>query len=182
MEELIKIPLGEKIISLKISNFDTDIDTDNITKIDFCNILGEILTFPVIMNRIGNLQAEVDSLVSEAKMELEIKSAELGEYYRKSLTKYTTVTGKDEKKVSLPTIAEVENSILLDPAYQNARKRYIRLQKEKQYIDSLYWSSKSKDDKLNKLSEKLRPEEFEKDILDGTINGIMIKMHEKLIK
>ena len=66
------------------------------------------------MNRIGNLQAEVDSLVSEAKMELEIKSAELGEYYRKSLTKYTTITGKDEKKVSLPTIAEVENSILLD--------------------------------------------------------------------
>lgn len=181
-QEIIKISLKNKIVSLKISNFDTDVDTEDILSIDFCNILGEILTFSVVMNRIGNLQAEADNLVNEARMELEIKAAELGEYYRKSLTKYITVKGQEEKKVTLPTVAEVDNATLLDAAYQNTRKKYIRLQKEKQYIDSLFWSAKSKDGKLDKLSEKLRPAEFEGEILEGTINGVMIKVHNKLIK
>ena len=54
---------------------DTDIDIDDLIKIDYHNILGEILTFSVIMNRIGNFRAEMEELMEEAKVEVEIKKA-----------------------------------------------------------------------------------------------------------
>jgi len=172
--ELIKIAFKNKIIAFKMSLFDTDVDVEDILKVDAHNILGEILTFPVIMNRLGNLVAEMDELVAEAKLELEIKAAELGEYYRKKLVKKTTdSTGKE--KISLPTIAEIDNAILLDLAYQNIRKKSIRLQKEKQNIDSFYWAALDKSKKLDVLSSKLKPEEFEKEIIEDTINGIVVK-------
>jgi hypothetical protein len=41
---------------------------------------------------------------------------------------------------------------------------------------------KAKDDKLSKISEKLLPNEFEKDLLDGVINGVMMKLVKKAIK
>lgn len=172
--ELIKITFKNKIIAFKMSLFDTDVDVEDVLKIDSFNILGEILTFPVIMNRLGNLVAEMDELLAEAKLELEIKAAELGEFYRKKLVKKTTDSAGKEK-ITLPTIAEIDNAILLDVFYQNARKKSIRLQKEKQNIDSFYWAALDKSKKLDVLSSKLKPEEFEKEIIEDTINGILIK-------
>jgi hypothetical protein len=46
----------------------------------------------------------------------------------------------------------------------------------------LYWSAKSKDSKLDKLSDKLRPEEFERELVEDTINGIVIKFRDSVIK
>lgn len=177
MENKIVVNLNTKTVVLKINDFDTDIDTDILTKIQYHNILGEILTFPVLMNRIGNLKAEIDEIVSLTKLESEIKIAGLEEHYRRSLT-----NNSNPDKVKAPTIAEVEAAVKGDPLYENLKKRLFRVQKESAYIDSLYWSAKSKDDKLNRLSEKLRPEEFEKDLLEETINGIQILVKDKLIK
>jgi hypothetical protein len=182
MEEIVKIVLkGDKMLSLKINTFDDIIDVEDIEKISSHNILGEILTFPVIMNRIGNLQAEMDEILAEAELELQIKQAELGGYYRRNLIKKVIDDKKIEKTV-YPTVAEVEAAVTLDAVYQNCKKKIIRLNKEKQMINSFFWAAKSKDDKLNKLSEKLRPDEFERELLEETINGITIKMYEKLIK
>lgn len=179
--EIIQIALKDRIVSLQINTFDDVIDVDDVTKISFHNIMGELLTFPVIMNRIGNLQAEADELLAEAKLEMEIKQAELGNNYRKTLIKKIT----DEKgitKTTYPTVAEVDAAITLDPVMQNCRKKVMRLTKEQQFINSFYWAAKSKDDKLNRLSEKLRPDSFESELLEDTINGITIKIKEKLIK
>ena len=180
-KEKLTINLKERVVTLQITEFDTDIDTDELTSIDYYNVLGEILTFPVIMNRIGNLKAEMDELVNKQKFLLDIKEAELQEYYRKKLVSKTK-DSKGVEKIKDPTESQFKNATKLDKAFQNEKKRLFQLQKEQQYIDSLYWSIKSKDDKLNKLSEKLRPEEFEKEIVEDTINGIMIKNRKKLIK
>ena len=179
--EKMTIPLKDRIIVLQIQDFDTDIDTYDLTSIDYHNILGEILTFSVVMNRIGNLQADMDEIVEELKFDIEIKEASLSEYYRKELTKKTT-DSKGNDKIKEPTIPEVKNAVLLDKAFDNLKRKLFRIQKEKKYIEALYWAIKSKDDKLNKLSEKLRPEEFEKEILEDTINDVIIKNKEKLIK
>ncbi|NCB03017.1 MAG: hypothetical protein EOM67_12745, partial [Spirochaetia bacterium] len=61
MAELIKIPIGDKIIVLKQEEFDTDINMDDITQIQYDNLYGEIVTVSALMNRIGILKAMVDN-------------------------------------------------------------------------------------------------------------------------
>jgi len=180
-QDIIAIPLKNKVVTLKIENFDTDIDTDDIVKIQYNNIMGEILTFPVLINRIGNLQAEIDELLSEKKFALEIKTAELDKFYRQSLQTLTT-DSKGNDKIKDPTENEIKSSITLDKDFQILKKAVITLQKNKQIIDSLYWSAQSKDTKLSKLTEKLRPEEFERELLEDNINGILIKINKNLIQ
>lgn len=176
MEETIKIPIGDKIISLKVQEFDTDVKVDDILRIDYANIMGEILTFPVLLNRIGLMRADVEEWVSKQKMEVEIKEATLREYYRKKLTRI-----ENEKQKS-PTIPEIDGAIIMDQAFQNLKKILFRKQRDLEYINSLYWAARSKDDKLNKFSSSLKPEEHAQDILSGTINGIAIRVRDSLIK
>jgi hypothetical protein len=183
MSEIVKIALKTKIVCLKLSEFnlESEIDLDSILKIAYHNIIGEILTFPVILNRIGNLQAEMDEALEATKLEIEIKKATFDAQFRKELIKKVD-DGKGNMKTVYPTEKEIEASIILDPVYQNLQKKLIRVNKEKKNIDSFYWAAISKDNKLNKISEKLRPEEFENEIIEDTINGIQIKLVEKLIK
>ena len=162
-----------KTAVLTLQSFDTEMDIDDILRIDYSNIMGEILTFPLMFNRIANLKAEQENIVSETKLDLEIFEAQLTEEYRKKLT-----AGKDGGKV---TIAEVESAVKLDKRYRTKKIHFFSVQKNYGYLDALYWGAQSKDTKLNRLSEKLRPDEFEKELLEDTINGIMIKISKKFI-
>lgn len=171
-KEVITIELQSgRIAVLRLQSFDTEVDVDDILRIDYSNIMGEILTFPLMFNRIANLKAEQESIVSEAKMDMEIFEAQLREQYRKSFV-------EEGKK---PTIDSVNDAVLMDAKYRVKKKNYFSVQKNYAYLDALYWSAQSKDTKLNRLSEKLRPEEFEKELLEGTVNGIMIKISKKVI-
>lgn len=162
-----------KMVVLSVKEFDSELDVEDILKIDYHNILGEILTFPVIQNRIGNFRAEMEAIVASTKFDFEIFEAQLMEEKRNSLE------AKSEKKV---TISEVETAVRRDTRYVLKKKQLIEVQKNFGYLDALYWSANSKDTKLNRLSEKLRPEEFEHELLEDTINGVMIKMSNKAIK
>jgi len=180
MLELIKIPLENKIVVLKVTDFDGEIDVDDILKIDYSNILGEILTFPVLLNRLGLLLADAEDMVKHTKFDLEVYRAELKERYKKNLRKVDGSGGA--AKMKAPTNDEVEWSVLQDTGNNLKSKKLFKVEKYRDYLNSLYWSAKSKDDKLNKISEKLRPSEFEDEIMEGTINGIMIKCFDKLTK
>jgi hypothetical protein len=175
------IELENKVVVLSINPFDADLDVDELTKIHYHNILGEVLTCSVLLNRVGNLLAEVNANLSESKLDFEIFSAQMQEEKRKTLT-FTDVDSKGNEKVSKPTVAEVENSVTRTPQYKVKKKNIIRLQKEVDYVNSLYWAVKDKCEKVNKLTEKIRPEDFENEILEESINGIMVKVKNKLIK
>jgi hypothetical protein len=179
--ELIQVPFASKIVTLKIGIFDTDVDTDDLLKIDYSNIMGEILTFPVLLNRIGSLRAEAMDMVANAKMDFAIFEAQLKEEKRRNGVKTQTDAKGVEKAVRL-TADEVEGAVLTDPRWKVKKLDLLAREKNFQYIDSLYWAAKSKDDKLNKLSHSLKPEEFEQDILEGAVNGILIKCSQPLIK
>ena len=144
--EIVKIALKTKIVLLKLSSFESEIDVESILKIDYHNILGEILTFPVILNRLGNLQSEMDSILEETKLEIEIKRASFDAQFRKDLIKKVD-DGKGNIKTVYPTEKEIEAAIIADPVYQNLQKKLIRINKEKKQIDSFYWASISKDNK-----------------------------------
>lgn len=179
-KERIAIELPNKMVVLSLTNFDTDIDTDQIINIHHHNIIGEILTFPVIMNRIGNLKAEMENQLSEEKMDFEIFQANQEEKMRKQLTTSDTDT-KGNVKVSKPTKDEVENAVLISPEYKVKKRHLFKVQKNLAYVESLYWAAKDKSSKLDVFSAKLKPEEFEKDILEGTLNGVEILVKRKSI-
>lgn len=174
------IELGGKMVVLTTTPFDTDIDVDDLTSIHYHNIVGEILTISVLMNRVGLLLAEVEEVLQGSKLDLEIFSAQKAEEVRRKLT-FETKDFKGNPKISKPTGDEVERAIVRDPTYSLKKKRLFRTQKERDYINSLYWAIKQKADLVSKLSDRLKPEEFENEIIEEKINGVLIKIKNKTI-
>lgn len=171
-KEKIVIEYSNKMVVLEILPFDGDIDIDSLLKIDYSNIFGEIITWPVIFNRIANLRAESEHIVKMAKLDLDLFEAQLTEDYQKKISSDGT---KATNKL-------IEAKTLRDPKFIAKKKDLINKERDFAYMDALYWSAQSKDTKLNKLSEKIRPEEFEKEIMEETINGVQIKVRKKAIR
>lgn len=182
-EKIISLP--NKIIVLTWDE-DYDIDTDDILKIDVSNIFGEAVTFPVILNRLGIILAEIDDALRRQNFDLEKVDAELNKERAKAYDR-----AFEELKITnkSPTVVQCENrakddSKVLEREQERrlVKMKLLDVQKDRDIINSLYWSAKSKDDKLNKLTEKLKPIDFEDNLVEGKINNVMIKCTEKLIK
>lgn len=170
--EEIVFEFKNKMITLQILPFDTDVNVDEILKIDHQNLYAEIITFNIIYNRIGNLKAEQENIVSVSKMNLEVLEAKLFKEKRISLT----------KEGGKATEAQIDAEIKTDDRYIVKKTAHFEKVKNLQYLDSLYWAAQNKSGLLRSLSDKLRPEEFMGELLTDTINGVMIKANEKLIK
>ena len=71
---------------------------------------------------------------------------------------------------------EVDGRIHMDETYQTKYRILLRKERDYEYVDALYWAAKSKDKKLDALSKNLTPEDMEKEVVEGTVNSIMIKL------
>lgn len=180
-QEKIVLELPNKMVVLVLTNHDTDIDADQLTNTQSHNIIGEILTFPVIMNRIGNLKADMENILAETKLDFQIFEAQKQEEQRKKLTFSDDSGPKGTTKVNKPTKDEVENAVLMTTEYRVKKQHLFKIQRNLAYVESLYWAAKDKSDKLNIMSAKLQPTEFEKEILECVINGVMIQVRSKSI-
>ena len=180
-KEKFTIELKDRIVILELLPFDTDVDMDEFTTIHYHNIMGEILTCSTAMNRIGNLLANYDEILAETKLDFDIFEAQMKEEKRKSL-EFEDVDSKGVKKYKKPSQDEVEVAVIRDPRYKVKKKNLIEKQKNRDIINSFYWAVKSKDEKLNRITEKLRPEDFAGEILEEKINGVLLKVRNKAIK
>ena len=180
-QEKIVLELPTKMVVLLLTHQDTEIDTDQLVNIQSHNRTGEIYTFAVWMNKIGNMKAEMENVVAEYKLDFKIFEAHQQEKKRKELT-FEVKDSKGNPKIDKPTKDEVENAVLISPEYKVKYKHLLSLEKQLKYVESLYWSAKSKDDKLNVIAGKMTPEEFERDLVEGAINGVQIIIKEKSIK
>lgn len=165
------IELKNKMVILKILPFDTDVDVTEVLKIQHEHLWAEIISFNVVFNRIANLKAEQENIVSHSKFDLEIFEAQIYDEYKKKLL-------SDGEKA---TEKALEMAILRDPRYTIKKKAHFDKVKNLGYLDSLYWSAQNKAGLLKVLSDKMKPEEFSGDILTDSINGVMIKTTKKLI-
>ena len=170
--EKIVIPFGNKFVNLSYDEFDTDIDMNKVTKIDYSNLYGEIVTVSHLLNRVGILKAELESTVAHSKVDLDIFEANLRKIIRSNATSNGVKT----------TVQSVDDEVLLDPQWKSKKKLHINNEKNLQFIDSLYWSIQSKDKKLSVLMKGVTPEEFANEIVEGVVNTIMITKKDKLIK
>ena len=83
-----------------------------------------------------------------------------------------------EKK---PTEEQSNDYLNTHPDVISKRKRLLTYKKACDYINSIYWSVKSKDDKLSVLMKGVTPEDFSKGIIEGVVNGFFIKKFNNLL-
>ncbi len=183
MKQLTTVQLKNKILSLEIKDFgDSPVDTEELLQVDMNNPIADIATFPVLFNRIGNIKAEIDDYLREVQLDFEIFEAQKREELRKSLvTQIDDNKGKGGLKTVYPTIGEVDDALTRSPEYKVKKIQLNKVKKEADIVDALYWAAKSKDKKLDAISAKLKPEDFEKEILEGTINSVLIRVHKNPI-
>lgn len=167
------IQVGQITYKLLFDDFDDEMDIDSLLKIDYSNLIGEMVTFPVIVNRFGNLLAEAESQVSEAKLNLEVFEAKTKEKLRLQLTAENG--GKN------PTVDALNNAVILNAGFQAMKKRLFESQKTRDYINSIFWSAKDKSDKISILLKSSQIT-LETELMETRINGILVKNMEKLIK
>lgn len=173
--------LGENLVVLKFQDFVGDIDVDELTSIDYSNLYGEIVTASALLNKIGLLKAEAESIYQKTKLDADIYEANLCKRYRREANinagKFSLMDGSDPISVKL-TEKSLEEAVLLDPVIQNKKKAVIEAQKNLGFCDALYWAISSKDRKLNVLMKPTTPKEFFDEIVNGKINGIVIQKKE----
>jgi len=168
--DTIIIHTKDSMIKLLKRSVDEPIDLDEITRIDYSNIFGEIITISALLNRIGNMKAEMEEQLNLEKLDVEIFEAQKRAEHNKRLA-----SDPDVKRV---TEQILEDALLSDAAVIAKRKKMIQVKRNMEYINSLYWAAKSKDDKLSTLLKPLLPDEFEKEIVEGVVNGFFIKKHK----
>lgn len=173
------IHIGDKPLTLTMSDFEDEIDVDEITAIEYHNLFGEAVTVSALLNKMGILKAKAESIYSEKKLEFDIYESTL----RKRIRRESAMNGgkftiEDEQiKLTENSLNEV---IVLDKGWQVNKKNVIKSKETLDKVDALYWAVQSKDRKLSVLMKAVTPEEFFNEIIEGTVNGILIKKRKSI--
>lgn len=168
------IQIGGNTYKLIFDNFDEDVDIDSLLKIDYSNLIGELVTFPVILNRFGILLAEAESQVAETKLNMDVYEAKTKERLRIELAEQNN--GKS------PTVEALNNAVVSNKAYQAMKRKYIEVVKTRDYINSIFWAVKDKSEKLNKLSLSIQPGDLSDSVIEGRVNNVLVKKTKKVIE
>lgn len=158
--------IGDKLIKFTIEDFEDNVDIDRLLKIDYGNLVAELITFPVILNKIGILNADMESELRLAKMNFKIREAKIRNQVRENFA-------SDGKKA---TVNEVEEGLIANKIYQKYQKDYYEIEKQKDYIMSIYISAKDKSEKLNKLSLTLRTGDIDEQLIQKQLNNVYYKI------
>lgn len=168
------INIGDSSYTLRFDEFEEDINVDSLLRIDYSNLLGEMVTFPTVVAKLGNMLAEAESQVSEKKLNLDIQEAKLKEELKLKLTEQNN--GKS------PTIDALNAAVILDKRYQVFKKALINAQKTRDYMLTTYLASKDKSEKINKLFFQAKPEDIPEEVIEGRVNNTVMQKRNKLIK
>ena len=168
------IQIGGNTYKLIFDNFDEDVDIDSLLKIDYSNLIGELVTFPVILNRFGILLAEAESQVAETKLNMDVYEAKTKERLRIELA--------EQNNGKAPTVEALNNAVVSNKAYQVMKHKYIKVVKTRDYINSIFWAVKDKSEKLNKLSLSIQPGDLSDSVIEGRVNNVLVKKTKKVIE
>lgn len=178
------LDISGKTIIFAHRGFSDEFDIESVLRIDVERIAIEILTFPVVLNRIGLLLAEADNAVSETNLDLEIWMAREREKIRVDLieNKYA-----GEKLTQDDIRYRQEAKLKGSPMYLAKSKIAFSAKKRRDFVNSIFWSAKDKSDKLNYLASSLKgwktlEQLLEEGLLNGSMNGVKIKVGKPLFE
>lgn len=146
----------------------TKFDVNEVVNIDINNLMGEYLTAPVLFNTIANLRSKAMEALSRKKLEKKL--------YENDLFLKTIKSFEGQKKPSNP---EIDAMVSMDEGLIMLEEEFIDSERNSSMLDNLYWAIKEKCEKLNNLYHKITPEEFKKEIMEGQINNVLIRIHKE---
>ena len=173
-----KIHIGKHPITLEHDNLDSTINVDDLTKTDTSNIYGECVTISAAVNRIGLLKSEVEARMAETKLEYKIYEGNFRAKLRKQAANdhgFYKVRIENEDVRIKATEKALETCFETDEKWIELKKEFITAEKNFNALSSLYWSLQDKARKLNGLVNGTTPEDFVEGLIEGKINGILIK-------
>lgn len=152
---------GGDTITLKFKELPEEIDVDRILRIDYANLTAEMVTIPVLMNKIGLMLAELENTVRINELVLKKEKAFVAEKGRTEITEL--------KKGKAATNDEVLEYVRMSPKYDVFNRKLSQSMMNRDVMNSLYWSLKSKQEILQNLSKSITAGDFQ----DGLINSVM---------
>jgi len=162
----------ELLLKVDLFNDGEDIDVDDLLQIDYNNLLADLATFSVILNRFGLLLAEMENRLSESMLDLRVFKAKIRKDIRKDF---------EANKIKV-TNDPVDDEMRSHAGYRVRYLKVISLTKQRDYISNVYWAAKAKSDNLNKLSLTIQPGDIDVDTIVGTFNGIKLRTFQTIIK
>ena len=123
------------------------------------------------------MKAEVEATVKEKKLELEYKEAELRKNLRREGVENSGKIDISGVSVKL-TEKSLDEAIILDEGIRILKKNVYTAERDLSIVDSLFWSVSAKDKKLNHLIKSVTPVELEDEIINCTLNSIVIRKHK----
>ena len=178
------LEVGGKTVIFSHRGFSEEFDLEALLRIDVERLAIEILTFPVVLNRIGLILAEADNAIKEAELDLEIWMAKERERIRIDLIDNRVAGDKlTQDDMKYKQEAKLKGS----PMYLAKNKIAFAAKKRRDYINSIFWSAKDKSDKLNHLASSLKgwktlEQLLDEGLLNGSINGVKIKVGKPLFE
>jgi len=167
------VKIGNKTINLITKPFGSELDMDNLTEIHHGNLLGEMLTIPTILNRVGLLKAEAQAEARKAKFTAEIYEAG----FKRKLRKEASVNGNyfkiEGERIKLSE-KSLEESALLDEQLQALKDERYDAEMYDEFLNSLYWALTEKSKKIDSITKGMKEDELE--VTEDTINGVKIKL------
>jgi hypothetical protein len=176
------IHVGDQPIVLEHDNFESVINVDDLTKIDTSNLFGEAVTISAAVNRIGLLKAEVEGTMADLKLELKIYESNYRSNLRKQASQnggsYTIRVGNEDVSVKI-TEKALETCFEADEKWIELMRQYNKAEKNFNGLSSLYWATQDKSRKLNGLVSGTTPTEFVQGLIEGKVNGMLVKVPNK---
>jgi predicted HicB family RNase H-like nuclease len=176
-----KIGIKDSTITLTHDDLDSSINIDDLTRIDTSNIFGEHVTISAAVARIGLLKAEVQARMSTTKMAYKLYENDFKSKLRKQASKnagkFKLRVDDEDVEVRL-TEKALETCFESDKQWQKLKLQFITAEKNFNALDVLYWACQDKSRKLNGLVGGTTPEDYIAGIVEGKVNGLLIKKSE----
>ncbi len=169
----IEMQIGSKTIILQTASFDEPIDSDDLLQIHYHNLSGEAITIPVIINRVGLLKVEAESLARKARIKSKIYEAGFKRKLRREASVNNNYFKVEGERIKLSE-KSLEEAVMLDKAWQEMYDDRLNSERDNEFLSILYWALGDKSKKLDVMLKSVVPEEFEKNIVVGKINGMYI--------
>ena len=168
------IHIDGKPLELTMSDFEDSIDLDDMTRVHYENLIGDAITVSALLNKVGILKAKAESNYNHKKLDFEIYESRLRKNFRREAIENNGKILVEKELIKL-TEKSLDEASILDKAWQINKKNMFKAQEDLSKIDSFYWAVQSKDKKLNNLITGITDEQLWHELVEGKINGIMIK-------
>lgn len=178
------LSISGKTLVISYRQFTEEFDVEDVLRIDIQRLAIEMITFPVVINRLSILLADANNSVKAAELDLEIFLAQRRDYWRTWLIDNREAGEKltvDDMKF------KQEYRLKSEPAYKIKHQVLNNAIKARDYVNSLFWAAKDKSEKMNFLASQLRggktlEELVDEGFLKGQMNGVVIKVGKPLIE